>query len=77
MRPSPAPVVADPGLMLGGIMVMQGVRKAYVFRKADPSGTWVAHGEDLMGWRIQTIDAAGIVLDNGERKIVLKLYPER
>jgi hypothetical protein len=63
--------------MLGGIMVMQGVRKAYVFRKSDPSGTWVTRGEDFMGWKIQTIDAAGIVLGNGERKIDLKLYPER
>jgi hypothetical protein len=76
-RASPPPVVTDPGLMLGGIMVMQGVRKAYVFRKTDPSGIWVAHGEDFMGWKIQTIDAAGIVLGNGERKIDLKLYPER
>jgi len=76
-RTSPPPVVADPGLMLGGIMVMRGVRKAYVFRKTDPSGTWVAHGEDFMGWKVQTIDASGIVLGNGERKIDLKLYPER
>jgi hypothetical protein len=76
-RASPPPVVVDPGLMLGGIMVMQGVRKAYVFRKSDPSGTWVTRGEDFMGWKIQTIDAAGIVLGNGERKIDLKLYPER
>jgi hypothetical protein len=77
MRPSPPPVVADPGLMLGGIMVMQGVRKAYVFRRTDPSGTWVTHGEDFMGWKIQAIDAAGIVLGNGDRKLSLKLYPER
>jgi hypothetical protein len=76
MRPPPA-VVADPGLMLGGIMVMQGVRKAYLSRRTDPSGTWVAHGEDFMGWKIQAIDAAGIVLGNGDRKIDLKLYPER
>jgi len=76
IRPPP-PLVADPGLMLGGIMVMHGVRKAYVFRKTDPFGTWVADGEDFMGWRIQTIDATGIALANGERKIDLKLYPER
>jgi len=77
-RPTfPPPVVADPGLVLGGIMVMEGVRKAYVFRKTDPSGTWVAHGEDFMGWKIKTIDAAGIVLGNGERNIDLKLYPQR
>jgi len=30
-----------------------------------------------MEWKIQTIDAAGIVLGNGERRIGLKLYPER
>jgi hypothetical protein len=59
--------VADPGLLLGGIVVMQGIRKAYVFRRTDPSGTWVASGED----------AAGIVIGSGDRKIDLKLYPER
>jgi hypothetical protein len=75
-RPPP-PVVVDPGLMLGGIMVMQGVRKAYVFRKIDPSGTWVADGEDFMGWKIQIIDAAAVALGNGERRINLSLYPER
>ena len=77
MRPSQSQAVADPGVLLGGIMVMQGARKAYLSRKTDPSGTWVADGEDFMGWRIQTIDAAGIVLTNGERKIDLKLYPGR
>jgi hypothetical protein len=76
-RPSPPPVAADPGLMLGGTVVMRGVRRAYVFRKTDPSGTWVAPGEDFMGWKIQTIDATSIVLSNGERRIDLKLYPER
>jgi hypothetical protein len=76
-RPSPPPVMADPSLTLGGIIMMQGVRKAYVFRRTDPSGTWIANGEDFMGWRIQTIDAAGIVLRNGDRKIDLKLYPEQ
>jgi hypothetical protein len=69
--------VADPGLLLGGIVVMQGIRKAYVFRRTDPSGTWVASGEDFMGWKIEAIDAAGIVLGSGDRKIDLKLYPER
>jgi hypothetical protein len=69
--------MADPSLTLGGIIMMQGVRKAYVFRRTDPSGTWIANGEDFMGWRIQTIDAAGIVLRNGDRKIDLKLYPEQ
>jgi hypothetical protein len=76
IRP-PSPAVADPGLLLGGIVVMQGIRKAYVFRRTDPSGTWVASGEDFMGWKIEAIDAAGIVLGNGDRKIDLKLYPER
>jgi hypothetical protein len=75
-RISPPPVVADPGLMIGGVMMMQGVRRAYLYRKTDPSGTWVAYGEEFMGWKIQTIDATGIVLGNGERKIDLKLYPD-
>jgi hypothetical protein len=76
IRP-PSPAVADPGLLLGGIVVMQGIRKAYVFRRTDPSGTWVASGEDFMGWKIEEIDAAGIVIGSGDRKIDLKLYPER
>jgi hypothetical protein len=27
---------------------LQGVRRAYRIRKKDPSGTWVADGQDLM-----------------------------
>jgi hypothetical protein len=38
-KPSPAPVVqADPGLVLGGVVINRDLRKAYLLSKADPRG---------------------------------------
>ncbi|MES5488368.1 hypothetical protein QMZ05_36980 [Bradyrhizobium sp. INPA03-11B] len=78
--PPPAPVqpppliVVDPGFVLGGIMIIQGVQKAYVFKRTDPKGSWVGAGEDLSGWKVQSINTGSIALRNGDRAIDLELY---
>jgi hypothetical protein len=46
---APPPVLADPGLALGGIMITDDARKAYVFNKADSRGTCLSEGETILG----------------------------
>lgn len=74
VKPSPPPVV-DPGLMVAGIIISGGVRKAYVHGKSDPHGNWVAEGETLTGWKVQAIDAGGVKLQQQDHTIELQLYP--
>jgi hypothetical protein len=75
--PVPAPVVVDPGLVLGGVIIAPDVKKAYLFSKADSRGTWASEGENFMGWTVQSIDAASATLLQANRTIDLQLYPPR
>jgi hypothetical protein len=70
-----APVVADPGLVLGGVMANHDLRKAYLFTKANSAGSWVVEGESFMGWKIQSVDATSARLQQKDRTIELQLYP--
>ena len=82
-RPPPAPapvampVVADPGVSLGGILIAHDTRKAYLLRKTAPAGTWVSQGEDVQGWKVQSVEPGSVKLRNGDRAIELQLYPRR
>jgi hypothetical protein len=71
----PPPVIADPGLIVAGVIIGEGVRKAYVHAKADPHGSWVSEGESLAGWKVQAIDAGGVKLQQQDHTIELQLYP--
>lgn len=71
--PSPPPVV-DPGLAVGGVIISGGTKKAYLFRKADKAGSWLAEGEEIMGWKVQSIDSGGAKLQKDERAVELPLY---
>lgn len=73
--PPPAPV--DPGLVLGGIMITDGMKKAYLFSKADPRGIWLSEGEAIAGWKLEAIDTMSARLQQAGRSIELQLYPER
>lgn len=73
--PPPAPV--DPGLVLGGVVVVEKAKKAYIFNKADQRGGWFSEGETMLGWKIELIDAAAVRLRQGDRSIELQLYPKR
>jgi hypothetical protein len=73
---SPPPVVVDPGLVLGGVMIKSGVKKAYVLSRANAGGAWANEGEEFMGWRIRSINGAGAKLEQSGRSIELKLYPK-
>lgn len=74
---APRPVVIDPGLVLGGIMIKNNVRKAYVFTRAGTGGTWTAEGEEFMGWKVRSINGTGAKLEQQGRSIELQLYPKQ
>jgi hypothetical protein len=70
---TPPPV--DPGLILGGVMITNDIRKAYVFSRSNASGAWASEGDNFMGWQIRSIDRAGAKLEQRGRSIDLQLYP--
>jgi len=74
---APPPASVDPGLVLGGIMITDGARKAYVFKRADSQGMWLSEGETLLGWKLLSIDPASARLQQAGRSIELQLYPNR
>jgi hypothetical protein len=75
VRPTPPPPpVVDPGLAVGGVMISGGAKKAYLFRKADRIGSWLAEGEEIMGWKVESVDSAGAKLQKDGRDIELPLY---
>jgi hypothetical protein len=76
-KPAAPPPIVDPGLIVGGIIMNRNVRKAYVYSKSDPRGTWVSEGESLAGWKVKAIDAGGVKLQQQDRTIDLQLYPAR
>ena len=72
---APPPPVVDPGFVVGGVVIETPLRKAYVFTRANPQGTWAKEGEDVMGWKVQSVNSSGVVLHQQGRTIELKLYP--
>jgi hypothetical protein len=86
VAPPPAPpkavapvaqVPVDPGLALGGVVVAEQTKKAYIFRKADQGGAWLVEGEMIQGWKVELIETGAAKLRQGDRSIELHLYPKR
>jgi hypothetical protein len=81
--PAPKPVATspqapvDPGLALGGVVIVDGARKAYIFNKADARGTWLSEGESILGWKVVSIDALAARLQQAGRSLDLELYPRK
>jgi hypothetical protein len=74
------PVVnSDPGLTLAGIMIFDGARKAYLVKKADSraAGIWASEGEDLSGWKVHSVTATTVKLQQRDRTVELQLYPQQ
>ena len=82
--PSPEPadthetaVLADPNLAVGGVVIKDGLTKAFLFsRDESVAGTWVSQGETVQGWQVKSITKSGVVLEQGGRSIDLQLYPD-
>jgi hypothetical protein len=58
-------------------MIARGVKRAYVFTKADRRGSWVTEGETVQGWTVEAIDSSGARLKQDSRSLELSLYGER
>jgi hypothetical protein len=74
---APPPPVAQPNFALGGVVITEEAKKAYVVNKANSQGQWIGEGESIMGWTVQSISAAGVRLQQADRTIELDLYPSR
>jgi hypothetical protein len=74
---APPPVPIDPGLVLGGVVIMEEVKKAYIFNRSDSRGAWLSEGETILGWKVESIDALTARLQQRGRTIELQLYPKR
>jgi hypothetical protein len=73
---SATPPPVDPGFVLGGVMIGRDYKKAYLFRRSDPSGNWVTEGDDLAGWTVGSVNADAVLLKQQDRTIKLQLYPQ-
>jgi hypothetical protein len=78
----PMPVIAPPlvavdaGLLVGGVMINGGTSKAYLLSKVGGgAGSWVNENEIFQGWRVTSIDASGVRVEQAGRAIDLQLYP--
>jgi hypothetical protein len=76
-KPAAAPVIIDPGLVLGGVTMDGSLKKVYVFSKGNPEGAWISEGEAFLGWTVQSIDSDTAKLKQGTRTLSLDLYPSR
>lgn len=68
---------ADPGLILGGIMITGEDKAAYVFTRTDAKGTWLREGQSIGGWQVEAIEATGARLQSSGRSLHLQLYPQQ
>ncbi|WP_315813950.1 MULTISPECIES: hypothetical protein [unclassified Bradyrhizobium] len=71
---APPPVAADPGLAVGGVMINGGTSKAYLLSKTG-AGSWINENETFQGWRVTSIEASGVWIEQAGRAIELQLYP--
>jgi hypothetical protein len=57
-------------------MINKETKKAYVFRKGERTGSWLAEGEEILGWKVQSIDSGGAKLQKDGRSIELPLFAQ-
>jgi hypothetical protein len=72
-----APVFTDPGFVLGGVMLNGEAKRAFLLRKGNQIAAWAAEGDDVEGWKLQSITAETATLQKESHVIELRLYPER
>ncbi|MBR0697768.1 hypothetical protein [Bradyrhizobium lablabi] len=69
--PPPAPV--DPGFILKGIFMNEGVAKAFLLTAQNPTGTWVQADGEIDGWRLVGIQSDQVVLDRANQRLAVPL----
>ncbi|MDF0584152.1 hypothetical protein [Bradyrhizobium yuanmingense] len=70
-----APVAPPPTVTVAGIVIDKRIKKALVLSPADNNGTWLSEGDQVMGWRVETITAAGVTLRQNSSKLDVRMYP--
>lgn len=70
-----APVASPPTVTVAGIVIDKRVKKALVLSPADNNGTWLSEGDQVMGWKVEAITAAGVTLRQNSSKLDLRMYP--
>ena len=68
------PPPPDPTFVVDGIMLTGGARKAHLRQPHEVDGHWHATGQVIDGWKIVQIAAAGIVLEQADRRLAMHLY---
>lgn len=71
----PQPVV-DPGFKIGGIIIRDGSRKAFIYTRTHGSGSWAAVGEKVMGWELQSVSDNEVMLKQQSTVLRISLYAE-
>lgn len=57
-------------------MINGGTSKAYLqSRGGAGAGSWINENETFQGWRVTSIDASGVRIEQEGRAIELQLYP--
>jgi hypothetical protein len=72
---APPPPMVDPNIVLGGVLISEDTRKAYVFSRNGTGGEWIVEGGEFLGWHIGAISEGGAKLEQAGRAIDLQLYP--
>jgi hypothetical protein len=72
--PAPKPPPPDPVFVVDGIMLTGGARKAHLRKPQESDGRWYEMGQVIDDWKIVQIDAAGIVLEQADRRFAMGLY---
>ncbi|MBH5403173.1 hypothetical protein HZZ13_36070 [Bradyrhizobium sp. CNPSo 4010] len=70
-----APVAPPPTVTVAGIVIDKRVKKALVVSPADNNGTWLNEGDQVMGWKVEAITAAGVTLRQNSSKLDVRMYP--
>jgi hypothetical protein len=71
---SPPPPISNPGFSVAGVIINDRLKKAYLLKQSEPQGSWVAEGENIFGWTVQSVRSTGVTLKQSNQTIDLQLY---
>jgi hypothetical protein len=74
--PTPVKVTDVSGVKLRGIIVAPGVSRAFI-EIAPKAAEWLRIGDNVEGWKLQTIDQDKVALVNGLQTATIELYTPR
>jgi len=77
MTPAPPPPpIVPPAVTLIGVVLGTGERAVIVQEKAAGKPVRVAVGQDIDGWRVDSIKPRSFILKNGDRAVTLTFPPK-